>query len=57
MTEDGRECYAENNGYTRDKCSGFVREIVEPLLGRVQGAACSPKELGERLTEWFKGMG
>ena len=57
VAEDGREFYAESNGYTRDKCSGFVRETVVPLLGRVPGAACTKKELAERLTEWFQGLG
>jgi hypothetical protein len=39
--EDGQEFYAERDGYYQTDCSGFVRQIVQPLLGRVPGAACS----------------
>ncbi len=57
VAEDGRELYAECNGYSPDRCSDFVRETVTPLLGRVPGAACTSKELGERLNAWFQGLG
>ena len=58
VAEDGREFYAESTSYTRDKCSGFVRETVVPLLGRLPGAACTSKEeLAERLSAWFQGLG
>lgn len=54
VAEDGREFYAERTDYHRDACSDFVRETVEPLLGRVPGAACSRFELTQRLREWFE---
>ncbi len=54
VSEDGREFYAERTDYHRDACSGFVREIVLPLLGDVPGAACSRSELTQRLQEWFE---
>lgn len=53
VAEDGREFYAERTDYHRDACSAFVRETVQPLLGRVPGAACSRDELTERLHVWF----
>ena len=54
VAEDGREFYAERTDYHRDACSAFVRETVQPLLGRVPGAACSRSELTERLHVWFE---
>lgn len=52
--EDGREFYSARTDYRRDTCSEFVREIVEPLLGRVPGAACGRQELSKRLHVWFE---
>ena len=54
VTEDGREFYAERTDYFETQCSDFVRETVQPLLGRVPGAACSQPELTNRVREWFK---
>ena len=53
VSEDGREFYAERTDYFETRCSDFVRETVQPLLGRVPGAACSRPELTDRLHEWF----
>lgn len=53
VSEEGCEFYAERTDYHRDACSDFVRETVQPLLGRVSGAACSRGELNERLHAWF----
>ena len=50
---DGREFYAECTDYPREACSDFVRNTVEPLLGRVPGAACNQAELRQRLRAWF----
>lgn len=57
VAEDGREFYAESIDYCQANCSDFVCETVGPLLGRVPGAACTSKELGERLTQWFQWLG
>lgn len=54
ISEDGREFYAERTDYHRDACSEFVHETVQPLLGRVPGAACNRSELTERLHAWFE---
>ena len=54
VTEDGREFYAERTDYFETQCSDFVRETVQPLLGRVPGAACSQPELTDRVREWFR---
>ena len=53
VAEDGREFYAECTDYHRDACSKFVRGTVQPLLGRVPGAACTSKELTDRVRAWF----
>ena len=49
VSEDGREFYAERTDYHRDDCSQFVRDNVQPLLGRVPGAACTNKELTDHV--------
>ena len=54
VSEDGREFYAERTDYHRGACSEFVRETVQPLLGRVPGAICSRTELTQRLHVWFE---
>lgn len=54
VAEDGRKFYAERTDYHQDACSAFVRETVEPLLGRVPGAARRRDELTERLHAWFE---
>ena len=54
VAEDGREFYAERTDYNASSCSEFVRETVLPLLGRVPGAACTNKELTERVRAWFQ---
>ena len=54
VCEDGREFYAERNDFYPEHCSDFVNETVLPLLGRAPGAACTRKELTDRVKEWFK---
>jgi hypothetical protein len=44
LSEDGQEFYAERTNYCHADCSDFVRQTVQPLLGRVPGAACSCAE-------------
>jgi hypothetical protein len=53
VAEDGREFYAERTDYYTTRCNEFVRETVQPLLGRVPGAACSSSELTARVRHWF----
>lgn len=53
VAEDGREFYAERTDYRQNECSAFVHETVLPLLGRVPGAACTSKELTDRVRAWF----
>lgn len=53
VSEDGREFYAERTDYYTTRCNEFVRETVQPLLGRVPGAACSRPELTDRVRDWF----
>ena len=45
VSEDGREFYAERTDYRHADCSDFVRQTVQPLLGRVPGAQCDRAEL------------
>lgn len=53
VSEDGREFYAERTDYRHADCSDFVRQTVQPLLGRVPGAQCDRAELSRRLRGWF----
>ena len=43
VAEDDREFYAERDDYCDADCSDFARQTVQPLLGRVPGAACNPQ--------------
>jgi len=52
VAASGEEFYAEVP-YFEPACSTFVKEVVIPLLGEPQGAACSKQELGERLLIWL----
>ena len=56
VAEDGREFYAERTDYRQNECSAFVQETVLPLLGRVPGAACTSKELTDRVRAWFAAL-
>ncbi|MFZ2220860.1 MAG: hypothetical protein WAV85_19560 [Rhodoferax sp.] len=56
VAEDGREFYAERTDYWQNECSAFVQETVLPLLGRVPGAACTSKELTDRVRAWFAAL-
>lgn len=53
VSEDGQAFYAERTDYCHADCSDFVRQTVQPLLGRVPGAACSRSELTGRVRDWF----
>jgi hypothetical protein len=52
VSEDGREFYCELTPVVPEECSGFVREIVLPLLegGTV---ACPRRWFAERLAAWL----
>lgn len=54
VTEDGHEFYAERTDYNSDDCSDFVQKTVQPLLGRVPGAACTREQFTERLRRWLQ---
>lgn len=54
VSEDGQEFYAERTDYNRKDCTDFVRVAVQPLLGRVAGAACNRKQLTDRAHDWFQ---
>ena len=56
VAEDGREFYAERTDYRQNECSAFVQETVLPLLGRVPSAACTSKELTDRVRAWFAAL-
>ena len=55
VAEDGREFYAELTDYRQEACSGFVREIVLPLLKqhptRVEGTQW---QVARALNEWLQ---
>ncbi len=52
VSEDGREFYCELTPVLPEECSGFVREIVLPLL-EGGAAACPRRRFAERLTAWL----
>jgi hypothetical protein len=56
VTEQGEEFYGERNDYLYEDCTNFVRETVQPLLGRVDGARCSQPVLCHRLRAWFDAL-
>jgi hypothetical protein len=56
VADDGREFYAERTDYCRDDCNDFVRAAVLPMLGRINGAACTRTELTARLRAWFEAL-
>lgn len=39
---------------TRKACPDFVRVTVQPLLGRVPGAACNRLQMTGRVHDWFR---
>jgi hypothetical protein len=52
--EDGRHAfYAELQDFDREKCNGFVRSTVLPLLGQIDGATVKRADLPARLRDWF----
>lgn len=54
VSEDGQEFYAERTDYDRKACTDFVRETVQPLLGRVPGSSCKREQMPQRLRDWFQ---
>ena len=56
VTEQGDEFYGERNDYLYEDCTDFVRETVQPLLGRIDGARCSQQVLCHRLRAWFDAL-
>ncbi len=54
VSADGREFYAELTDYKSFDMSDFVRAEVQPLFGRVPGAACNRWELTDKLRAWFQ---
>lgn len=56
VAEDGRAFYAElTDGWRLEQCSGFVRNIVLPLLDGAD--AMTRVEARVRLTEWLATLG
>ena len=55
VAEDGREFYAELTDYRQEACSGFVKEVVLPLLRqhktRIEGTQW---EVARALNEWLQ---
>lgn len=55
VAEDGREFYAELTDYRQEACSGFVVEVVKPLLkqhkDRIEGTQW---EVARALNEWLQ---
>lgn len=57
VSQDGREFYAElNDTYVLSDCSGFVIDVVLPLL-KSGSVRLSEKQLAIRLSEWVTGLG
>lgn len=57
VSEDGRHTfYAERSDYRREALSDFVRQAVEPLLGKDPAAACTRDELCRRLIAWLSSL-
>ena len=52
VSDDGREFYCELTPVVAEECSGFVREIVLPLL-EGGAAACPRRRFAERLAAWL----
>jgi hypothetical protein len=54
VAEDGREFYAELTDYRQEACSGFVQEVVKPLLkqhpNRIEGTQW---EVAKELRNWL----
>lgn len=53
VAQSGEEFYAEVP-YPKGSCNLFVREIVIPLLGRIQDSSCSIEELCVKMTTWLR---
>lgn len=54
--ENGLEFYGERTDYSETRCSDFVRVMVIPQLGRVEGRAMILEQLSEELRDWVAGI-
>lgn len=58
VDDNGREFYAELTDYRQEACSGFVNEIVIPLLKKRKDAVVGNKfAVAKALNEWLKFYG
>ena len=53
VSQDDQQFYAELP-VDRKECSDFVKEVVLPQLGKIQGAQCTLDELNVRLRAWLE---
>ena len=51
--ENGVEFYGERTDYSVERCSDFVRAVVVPQFGQVDGRAMVLERLRQELREWF----
>ena len=55
VDENDREFYAELTDYRQEACSGFVREVVLPLLGQHKNRITGPcYMIAKELAEWLE---
>jgi hypothetical protein len=55
VADDGREFYAELTDYRQEACSGFVREIVLPLLNQHKDTVVGNRwQVARELAEWLE---
>jgi hypothetical protein len=54
--ENGNEFYGERTDFDLTLCSDFVRAVVLPQLGQVEGRAMPFAELREALRAWLAGI-
>jgi hypothetical protein len=54
--ENGNEFYGERTDFDLTLCSDFVRAVVLPQLGQVEGRAMPFTELREALRAWLAGI-
>lgn len=55
VDENGREFYAESTQYRREACSGFVIEVVLPLLGQYPNRIVDNYwGIAKKLNEWLQ---
>ncbi|WP_321954131.1 hypothetical protein [Paraburkholderia bannensis] len=54
--ESGCEFYGERSDYDSTLCSGFVRDVVLPQLGLIEGRAMPFDLLRDAIRLWFGGI-